>query len=77
MRLQKQLADEQENTQYYAKRLDEVYNEKRTVEKSLSAKKGQLTKLKKRVANGACPCCNRHFSDLYRHIQSQHPDYVQ
>ncbi len=38
--------------------------------------KGQLTKLKKRVANGVCPCCNRTFANLHRHISRQHPDYT-
>jgi C4-dicarboxylate-specific signal transduction histidine kinase len=41
-----------------------------------SATKGQLTKTKKRVANGVCPCCNRSFADLGRHMAGQHPDYA-
>jgi len=42
-----------------------------------AATKGKLTKTKKRVAGGACPCCNRSFVDLARHMQGQHPDYAQ
>lgn len=45
-------------------------------ERSRSAIKGQLTKVKKRVGNGVCPCCNRTFADLNRHMHSQHPDYA-
>lgn len=30
---------------------------------------------RRRVANGTCPCCNRHFKDLHRHMTSQHPDH--
>lgn len=41
-----------------------------------SAFKGQTTKLKKRIAAGVCPCCNRTFSNLARHISSQHPDIL-
>ena len=41
----------------------------------LAATKGQLTKLKKRVAAGVCPCCNRTFRDLADHMKTQHPDY--
>ncbi|MBU8834159.1 hypothetical protein KL858_32590 [Mycolicibacterium goodii] len=41
-----------------------------------AATKGQLTKTKKRVANGVCPCCNRHFANVERHMANQHPDYA-
>lgn len=37
--------------------------------------KGALTKTKRRVGNGVCPCCNRSFVNLARHMAGQHPDY--
>lgn len=43
--------------------------------KSLTLQKGQVTKLKKRIANGVCPCCHRSFVSLSQHIKTQHPDY--
>lgn len=46
-------------------------------ENSRRAVKGHLTRVKKRVANGVCPCCNRSFKDLARHMAGQHPDYVE
>jgi hypothetical protein len=39
-----------------------------------SATKGQLTKVKKRIGKGICPCCNRHFANVERHMATQHPD---
>ncbi len=36
---------------------------------------GQLTKIKRRVGNGVCPCCNRTFKDLALHMKDKHPDY--
>lgn len=42
---------------------------------SHAATKGQLTKTRKRVANGVCPCCNRSFVQLSRHMKTQHPDF--
>jgi hypothetical protein len=45
-------------------------------ERRRRAIKGQLTKVKKRVAAGVCPCCNRTFADLARHMAGQHPNYV-
>ncbi len=41
-----------------------------------AATKGQLTKLKNRVGNGVCPCCNRTFVNLQRHMGTQHPGYA-
>lgn len=41
-----------------------------------AAQKGQVTKLKNRAANGTCPCCNRYFANLHRHMQTKHPDFV-
>lgn len=38
--------------------------------------KGALAKVKRRVAAGVCPCCNRSFQDLARHMRGQHPDYA-
>lgn len=40
------------------------------------AAKGQLTKTKKRIAAGVCPCCNRTFQNVARHIAGQHPHYA-
>lgn len=46
-------------------------------ERSKRAYKGQLTKARKRIGNGVCPCCNRHFTNVERHMASQHPSYRQ
>jgi hypothetical protein len=32
-------------------------------------------KARKRAAAALCPCCNRSFVQLRRHLASQHPDY--
>lgn len=32
-------------------------------------------KLKKRVSAGVCPCCNRTFTNLGRHMHTQHPAF--
>ncbi len=40
------------------------------------AEKAAKTKIKKRVQGGACPCCNRTFQNLARHMKGQHPDYM-
>jgi hypothetical protein len=45
------------------------------VERQLRATKAAHTRTKKRVANGVCPCCNRTFQNLARHMAGKHPDY--
>lgn len=44
-------------------------------ERAHRATKGQVAKLRKRVANGVCPCCNRTFANVGRHMKTKHPDY--
>jgi hypothetical protein len=33
-------------------------------------------RIEERMANGACPCCNRHFKNLSRHMKTKHPGVV-
>jgi hypothetical protein len=33
------------------------------------------SKTKKRIAGGACPCCNRWFKNVCGHMKSKHPDF--
>lgn len=44
-------------------------------QRSANAYKGQATKLRNRAAAGVCPCCNRQFQNLHRHMKSQHPNF--
>lgn len=45
-------------------------------ERSHVATRGHLTRTKKRVAAGVCPCCHRTFQQLARHMANKHPDYT-
>ncbi len=49
----------------------------RTTEASRRATLGQLTKERKRVANGVCPVCKRNFVALGRHMHTKHPDFTE
>ncbi len=46
-----------------------------SAKRKLAAAKGQLTKTRNRIAHGVCPCCQRSFANVARHMESQHPDY--
>lgn len=41
-----------------------------------AAFKGQATRLRTRAKAGICPCCNRHFTALERHMATKHPDFT-
>ena len=41
----------------------------------LRATKGVVTKIKRRVGKGVCPCCNRTFPNLTKHMDTKHPDW--
>lgn len=60
------------------KRRAEFYrNQNEMKKRELTATKGQLTKARKRIANGVCPCCSRSFVNLHRHMTTKHPEYGQ
>ena len=44
-----------------------------TAHRSNAALKGMITKERKRVGNGVCPCCNRTFKQLAAHMACKHP----
>jgi hypothetical protein len=46
------------------------------VEHSRNSYRGHFNRIKRRVGNGVCPCCNRTFKDLARHMKSKHPSYT-
>jgi len=41
-----------------------------------AAARGQVTKLRNRVGHGVCPCCNRTFGNLARHMNTKHPTFT-
>lgn len=51
-------------------------DEAAAAERSRRALKGQLTRIRNRVATGVCPWCKRNFGNVQRHVQSQHPEHI-
>lgn len=39
--------------------------------------KGSMRKLQKRASAGVCPCCQRSFVHLRRHMKTKHPHFVE
>ena len=57
-------------------RITHANDQRIAAERSAAAVRGQMTKLRKRVGNGVCPCCHRTFQQLARHMKAKHPDYA-
>lgn len=75
--LQKQL-DNANASRDVARRAAQNANDRaETASRSARAHKGHATRIKKRIAAGVCPCCNRTFQDLARHMEGQHPGFVE
>jgi CCR4-NOT transcriptional regulation complex NOT5 subunit len=50
--------------------------QRKFAENQARAFKGVATRMKNRVSRGVCPCCNRTFSDLQRHMASKHKGFA-
>lgn len=48
-------------------------NEAQEAERKAQA---EMRRMKKRTSAGVCPCCNRTFQQLARHMKTKHPDHV-
>ncbi len=75
-RLKKQIASEKANTEYYRQIAETRGKQRDHARLQTRALKGVVTKVKKRVGNGVCPCCQRTFQSLARHMQAKHPEYA-
>lgn len=74
-KLQKQEQENKQQVERMQQRLNWANQDKELAIRQKSAVKGQMTKLKNRIKNGVCPCCNRTFSNLASHMKSQHPEF--
>lgn len=46
-----------------------------SLDKQLIKERKATIRLKRRVSVGVCPCCKRTFSQLARHMHTQHPTF--
>ena len=73
--LQEQLNIAQRKAQVAEGRVEFWKDQCTGAERSRSAHKAVATRLKKRLKKGLCPCCNKHFPDLHKHIKIKHPNW--
>lgn len=74
-KLQRQLNQANQNRAYLEDRIREEQAGREAAQHQARAYKGHTTRIKNRVSKGVCPCCNRSFSNLARHMESQHKGY--
>lgn len=81
-RLRDELAREKHRTEQATARAEDearrrrlVIEQKDAVERSLRATKAVVTRTKKKIVAGRCPCCSTQFKDLKSHMATRHPNY--
>lgn len=60
----------------YSRRNEELREEAKRERNRANGYKGHATRITKRAKAGVCPCCNRSFENLRRHMASQHPTFT-
>src|SRR5262249_949264 len=58
------------------RQLDWERSQRRTAEDNLIRTQSKLQKIERRTSGGVCPCCNRSFVSLGRHMKTKHPDFA-
>ena len=76
-KLKEQLSREKLERQGAEDRAEKSWQRAEKAIREKRAYKGHLTRTKNRISKGVCICCNRTFQNLLRHMESQHPKYVE
>lgn len=74
-KLEKQLASERARLDQARADAEWQRKQRQIAERRSAAARGRVTRIKNRVGNGVCPCCNRSFENLHRHMATKHPGW--
>lgn len=74
-RAREELEAEKRRHGWTAQSLERANERVKAKEYQRRATKGALTKTKKRIAAGTCPCCTVKFADLRAHMAELHPEF--
>ena len=74
--LRKQLAEAKSREELNLARANRLREERDQWANRERGQRAAKTRIKNRISKGVCPCCNRSFSNLHRHMSSKHPDYA-
>lgn len=67
-KLKRQLASAQRETDHQRARANRAQEKAERTGRS-------YRKMRERIKNGLCPCCDRHFQNLWQHMKNQHPEF--
>lgn len=71
-----ELAREKHRTEQARAEAEHERAMRESADRGAAARKGQVTKMRNRIAHGVCPACNRTFADLARHMGGKHPMFA-
>jgi len=74
--LKRKLEIEQRQREWAQQRATRADERADSAQRSANSYKGKLRSVKERVKNGVCPCCQRSFVQLARHMASKHPGFA-
>jgi hypothetical protein len=73
--VEQKLEDERRRAGRLAAERDQFAARERGQRAAKTRAQNKLKRTNARVAAGVCPCCNRTFQQLARHMASQHPEF--
>lgn len=76
-KLREQLAEEKRNSEWWQNVAKSRESQIKGANIQLGKVKAKLKRTEIRVSNGVCPCCNRSFTNVRRHMKTKHPDYIE
>jgi hypothetical protein len=63
---------------WYGDQVQELDHKVKAERRAHGVTKAKITRERKRIAHGVCPCCNRSFPNdkLQHHLATKHPEYA-
>lgn len=74
-RLKRQLQQTENCLSYARKDVERLRGTVKVRDRQVSARKGIITRMKRRLVAGRCVCCSKQFKDLESHMKNQHPSF--
>lgn len=75
-KLREQLDAERRSRQRAEQRIAQAQDDAEHQRRRANGYKGHAARIAKRAKAGICPCCNRTFQQLARHMATQHPTFT-
>ena len=75
-KLRREIAQQKKRTEWAQ---NDAKKERRRADHNDRRRRGEKaakTRIKNRIAAGVCPCCNRTFQNLARHMANKHPTFT-